>query len=508
MAAPKAAPMTSGDAISRLVAALTGETPFATTEAGVSWEGSKIVLPALPRHMSYDEGIAWLHRMSEQDNKEIRIYATIDCFPLDGAVAFSKALRRIFGWSSPVPTPGFFGSSPPTAVTVKTGHNTSEQVFWGNFEVPGIDGKLGTDANWGQMKFIVGGVVKQRNAKDVQAIIDLTKKIVAEESIYRGKAFRLIMDSDGNFDKSKEPEFFDTESINPMEMVFSDDLMEQIETNLFAPIENTAACRLHKIPLKRSVLLEGPFGTGKTLCAAVTSKTCVANGWTFISVERVTALRDALLLARLYQPCVVFVEDIDREMEGERTAEMDDILNTVDGVISKGTEIMMVLTSNKAEAINRAMLRPGRLDAVLRIDAPDAEAAEKLMRIYGRGLIPHQESLEQSKEALAGQIPAVIRECVERAKLWAIGRGVTSMALTDGDIVRAARGMKRHLELLQGPAPAESTLEHQVGAALGRLLNHTLANGHDDGFSKDFARLSEQIGDMHRSMSNRNGTGV
>ncbi len=74
---PKKPPeVPSGDALKRLIAVITGlsdQNPFASTEAGVTWDGSKIVLPALPRHMTYDEGIAWLHRMSEQDNKEIRI---------------------------------------------------------------------------------------------------------------------------------------------------------------------------------------------------------------------------------------------------------------------------------------------------------------------------------------------------------------------------------------------------------------------------------------------------
>jgi SpoVK/Ycf46/Vps4 family AAA+-type ATPase len=75
----------------------------------------------------------------------------------------------------------------------------------------------------------------------------------------------------------------------------------------------------HKVPLKRGVLLEGPYGTGKTLTAFVTAKKCVENGWTFIMLDRVAALKEALTFARMYAPAVVFAEDIDRSVEGERT---------------------------------------------------------------------------------------------------------------------------------------------------------------------------------------------
>jgi transitional endoplasmic reticulum ATPase len=68
-------------------------------------------------------------------------------------------------------------------------------------------------------------------------------------------------------------------------------------------------------------------------------------------------------------------------------------LNEIDGVESKGKELITILTSNHAENINQAMLRPGRLDAVLSIQAPDAFAAEKLIRLYARGLILERESL-------------------------------------------------------------------------------------------------------------------
>src|SRR5690606_34759444 len=131
----------------------------------------------------------------------------------------------------------------------------------------------------------------------------------------------------------------------------------QIRTNLLAPLLYTEACRRHKIPLKRGVLLEGPYGTGKTQTAYACALLATQNNWTFIYLDRVAALDEALVFARQYAPAVVFAEDIDRVTQGERSVEIDDVLNNLDGIDSKNTDIITILTSNHANNINKAMLR-------------------------------------------------------------------------------------------------------------------------------------------------------
>jgi transitional endoplasmic reticulum ATPase len=226
--------------------------------------------------------------------------------------------------------------------------------------------------------------------------------------------------------------------------------------------------------------MEGEFGTGKTLCAYVTARLAQENGWTFIMIDRATALTTALNFGMLYQPCIIFTEDIDRETAGVRTPELDAILNVVDGIGSKGKEIMVVVTSNQAASINRAMLRPGRLDAIISVQPPDAKAAERLIRLYGRGLIAADEPLQRASAELNGQIPAVIRECVERSKLWAISRSPEAViTLRDEDLMRAAISMKHHLELLRGKQPDPITPEHHLGAALVAMLQKSVGQPAD-----------------------------
>jgi transitional endoplasmic reticulum ATPase len=200
-------------------------------------------------------------------------------------------------------------------------------------------------------------------------------------------------------------------------------------------------------------LLEGPYGTGKSLTAAMVARVCEENNVTFILLDKVQGLKTALELAVRFGRSVVFAEDIDR-VTSERDERANDIINVIDGVISKNSEIMTILTTNHVDKIEPVILRPGRLDAIISLTPPDAETVKKLIRYYAGSLISKNQNLSKSGEELAGQIPATIREAVERAKLGMIGRNAET--LSDDDVYKAARTMKNHLNLLNRKKPAKT----------------------------------------------------
>lgn len=475
---------------------------FKNIKAEVSYSGKVITLPDDPRKMSLREAREWLQRLEQADEEVIGVHEVIEAHPWDGAVAFMKAMQRTYGWANPVPTPGFFGSSPPAMVSIETGVEETATIFWGSFMLPGLSDTVLTcqvDNKNGPVKFVITGQTKRKYVEAIHALADIARQIARTESIYRGKAIRLLVNDEGQINFQAPPKFVDLRRVNPSELVFSGDLQRQVDTNLWTPIEHTDICRMHSVPLKRGVLLEGEYGTGKSLCATVTAVKCEANKWTFVTVPHAKALKAALQFAQGYQPCVVFVEDIDRQLAGERTHQMDDILNVVDGIIAKNAEVMVVLTSNNVEAINRAMLRPGRLDAILHIAAPDAGAVQKLLRIYGRDRIKPHTLLEKAGEALAGQIPAVIREAVERSKLYAISqRPGTDWHLTDEDIEAAAKGMEYHLKLLKGKDPEAKSHGDKIAESLAAVLSEHLANGHDNPAAKLLKKLSKETEEVHK----------
>jgi transitional endoplasmic reticulum ATPase len=223
--------------------------------------------------------------------------------------------------------------------------------------------------------------------------------------------------------------------------------------------------------------LGGDYGTGKTLAAMVAARVAQDNGITYIYTPRASELGDAIAFAKQYQSpaCVVFCEDIDRSVTGERTVAMDDILNILDGIDTKSENIITVLTTNHLKNVNRAMLRPGRLDAIIDIEKPDAASAEKLVRFYGKLSIDSQEDLSAVGQVLAHQIPAVIEEAVKRAKLFQLALiepGSAVEHISAEALEQSATTMKLQIDLLSEPAvEAAPTLDTAFQGAVRSALN-------------------------------------
>jgi len=453
-------------------------------------KGKAITLPAEPTPMDIPTSIDVLKRRYKEDSRIEEVAETVDAFPWDGAVAFHKALKAVYGWVGGKTLESMWGSKPPKHISLEIGHDETIQVPWGAVEIPGMEGYLNTSAGEieGRAVFQITGEVAKRHLPEVQRIAALTREIVKTDSIYKGKAVRFRVDGN-KLNMDEPPRFLNLSSVKHTELVFTEDLTEHLGTNLFALIEHTEICRKLGIPLKRGVLLEGKYGTGKTQTAFVTADRAVNNGWTFIMLESVSALADALAFARAYQPCVVFAEDIDRVVSGEhRSTDIDSVLNTIDGIESKGTEVLTVLTTNHIETINPAMLRPGRLDAVISVTPPDAATAEKLIRVYAKGLVTKDEDLTSAGEELDGQIPAMIREVVERSKLYAINReGSESFTLLASDLIAASRQMRAHMDLLKGKE--KETVPDVAALITDSVVSALKSNG--------MGNMEEQIEEMH-----------
>lgn len=459
-------------------------------DVGIEHHGTKITLPAEPKPMDIGNAISALKRRQAADEQTLDIKETIQGYPYDAAVAFLKAMQRKYGWAHPVATPGFFGPINPDLHTVRVGPEPGDtiQVPIGSFTVPGVDSNIATAFQkqpGNKVVFVIFGEVEAKERAIIMELVEMARSILREESIYKGKALRLQVSEDGTLNEELEPIFLQTAYIRPDELVLPVDTATQVRTSLFTPIQRTKECLAHGVPLKRGILLEGPYGTGKTMTANTAARLCVENGWTYIMLDKVQGLRAALEFAKRYQPAVVFAEDIDR-VTGERDEAANDLLNTIDGVVTKNAQVITVLTTNHVERINKAMLRPGRLDAVISILPPDAEAAQRLVRLYARGLVQDDEPLDALGEELKGCIPATIREVVERSKLAMIGRGGSS--LSQDDLIIAAQGMKRHLELLNEPDNGPKAATQRLGEAMRDVVIEATGLGPVDGDEGEHAK--------------------
>jgi len=426
----------------------------------------------VPEGLDLKRAVKWLVRRIDDEESTVAISHEFNALPLEGAAALAAACQEMFSWQSLVPTPGFFGASPPSMISMEFAPGKKVKIPWGRMVFPDIEGYLETSISIVDSRpvFVCRGEIKRKYEHVVNKLLRRAEAYVLEHSLYKGKALRVPFPE---YEDPRElkpsdfsPAFMDLSDVDAGELVLPDVVQAQVDTSLFTPIRHTAACRDAGVPIKRGVLLFGPYGTGKTLTMKIAAKTCVDNGWTFVCIDDPKKLAEAIRFARRFQPCLIFAEDIDRAVSGaERTQEIDAILNTIDGIDSKTVDIMVCLTTNHVEKLNRAMMRPGRLDAVIEIQRPDAKAVQKLCRNYCGQLLPAEADLTEVGTLLHGQTAAVVREICERSKMGAINRTGKAEDLAASDLVTSAHGMRTQLELMDA-TPVYTPSDMEKSAAI------------------------------------------
>ena len=154
-----------------------------------------------------------------------------------------------------------------------------------------------------------------------------------------------------------------------------------------------------KIP--KGVLLVGPPGTGKTLFAkAVAGEAKVPffsiSGSDFVEMfvgVGASRVRDLFIQAKKNMPCIVFIDEIDAvgRQRGaglggghdEREQTLNQLLVQMDGFEANDGVIVMAAT-NRADILDPALLRPGRFDRQIYVNAPDVKGREEILRVHSR----------------------------------------------------------------------------------------------------------------------------
>jgi transitional endoplasmic reticulum ATPase len=436
----------------------------------ITFEGSRYVLPSTT---NLKGAIDFLIRKQEEMEMETSYHRQFLYRPYDGGHATMLAIREAFGFGVAKPIMTFFGPRPPAIVSVPTGVNESVQVPWGAMALPGLDNTTvttGADEHpeFGMVFSIrVTGPRKYRNI--IEGFFNLVQSKLETNSIYRGKAI------DGQADM---PQFLELGGVDPDNVVYTAETMQQLEANVWAPIRYANELEALGISGKRAILFEGPYGTGKTLAAFLTAKEAVAHGWTFLMCRPGRDnFQQVMQTARLYQPCVVFFEDIDIAADATEGAdEMSQMLDLFDGIQSKGTKIIAVLTTNHVESIHKGMLRPGRLDAVIHVGAMDRNGVERLARRVLGDNLDADIDFDEVFAAMTGFMPAFVREALDRTVRYSISRNNGQMStVSTSDLVGAAAGLRTQLDLMNGAGetPNATTIESRFDEILNRTISGT-----------------------------------
>lgn len=220
----------------------------------------------------------------------------------------------------------------------------------------------------------------------------------------------------------------------------------------------------------RGVLLYGPPGTGKTmLVKAVANSTNAAfirvNGSEFVHKylgEGPRMVRDVFRLARENAPSIIFIDEVDsiatKRFDAQTGSDREvqriliELLTQMDG-FDQSTNVKVIMATNRADTLDPALLRPGRLDRKIEIPLPNEAGRLEIFKIHTANVKKHGEfDFEAAVKMSDGFNGADIRNCVTEAGFFAI-RDDRDHIIPD-DLMKAVRKVSEVKKL-------EGSLEYQ-----------------------------------------------
>lgn len=432
----------------------------------VTFEGTKIILP---EGTSIGDNWRFLHQY-EKDQEESTSFTRQYTFKLyDVAYATIKALRGAFG---AVRHTGDW-LTPPSLVDVPCGPGETVQVPIGYFIVPALpdvtfEVTQRRDEKYGIVGFLTAAGPKKHSHR-IEAIFNLIANELEVNSLYRGKAFT----------DDEKPEFIDTARIDPSKIVYSELVQKQLAGSVFARLDYPEAMAKVGVRFRSCTLLSGEFGVGKTEALNLIAKRAVEKGITFIKVATGGDLMQAMQTARMYAPAVLAFEDVDSLGSAESESDhIQQVLEAFDGQQAKLNEVMLIVTTNYEHSLHKGLVRPGRIDGIIKIGPPDAAGIQRLIEVRSpEGLLSPDVDWDAVTTAYEGFFPSFVVEAASKAIRYAIVRlegALNGHSLTTEDLVDAAHELRPQFELHKSASTSVQrpdltvALEDTVRRALGQ----------------------------------------
>lgn len=265
--------------------------------------------------------------------------------------------------------------------------------------------------------------------------------------------------------------------------------LQEVVTFLKKPERFTAVGA--KIP--KGVLLVGPPGTGKTLLAkAIAGEAGVPffsiSGSEFVEMfvgVGASRVRDLFKKAKENAPCIIFIDEIDAvgRQRGagigggndEREQTLNQLLTEMDG-FEGNTGVIIIAATNRPDVLDSALLRPGRFDRQVTVDAPDIKGRLEVLKVHARNKkLAADVSLEGISRRTPGFTGADLANLLNEAAILTARRrkdAVTMLEIDDA-IDRVVAGM-------EGTPLVDSKSKRLIAYhEIGHAIVGTLVKAHD-----------------------------
>jgi ATP-dependent Clp protease adapter protein ClpS len=274
-------------------------------------------------------------------------------------------------------------------------------------------------------------------AEFVQRCFSELESAVNAARSYRGKILSLDRDADYR-GRSRGVMVHKLPSVAREEVILSEATLKLLDRNVLSFVGSRAQLRALGQSTRKGILLYGPPGTGKTHTIRYLASNLPDHTTLIITAAQIGLLAQYMNLARLLQPAMVVIEDVDliarnRNAMGPCDESMlNGLLNEMDG-LKQDADILFILTTNRPEQLESALAsRPGRIDQAIEVPLPDDIGRRKLVQLYGRALPLGDAVVSEAAQRTKGVSAAFIKELMRRVAQASIARdGGTTVEADD-----------------------------------------------------------------------------
>ncbi len=303
---------------------------------------------------------------------------------------------------------------------------------------------LASTASYGQvtgMQFQIAVVNDQTGTRITQQFFKHLENSVLKAESYRGKILSLEQSENSYAGSSTGITVHKLRTVERDQVILPRKTLDLLDRNIIQFARQRPQLAKYKQSTKKGLLFYGPPGTGKTHTIHYLAKALEGHTTFLISAEQVGNLSEYMTLARLLQPSIVVMEDVDliardRAQMSSPCEEvlLNKLLNEMDG-LKEDADILFILTTNRPEALEQALAsRPGRVDQAIEFPFPDEEGREKLVRLYSQGIEMAPEVAQTIVRRTEKVSAAFIKELMRRSVQFHIERnGTGRLELTDAE---------------------------------------------------------------------------